>query len=83
MSVEKLKELREATHLTQAAFAKAMGVPLRTYENLESGRVDVRKVHLNAAKLAIIELLSDDEIGIINTPDDIGVLIERAYGNLG
>ncbi len=82
MSAEELKALRNATHLTQASFAKVMGVPLRTYENLESGRVDVRRVHLNAAKWAIVELLSDDDLGIIAAPDDIAVAVERAAGNL-
>lgn len=82
MSSEELKALRDATHLTQASFARAMGVPLRTYENLESGRVDVRRVHLNAAKWAIVELVSKDEFGIITAPDDIAVIVEQASGNL-
>ena len=36
MSV-KLKQLREAVGMTQAAVAKAAGVPLRTYQTWEQG----------------------------------------------
>lgn len=82
MSAEKLKALREATHLPQRLFAEAMGVPLRTYENLESGRVEVRRVHLNAAKWALVELITTDDLGIVDVPDDIQLAIERAAGNL-
>lgn len=82
MSAEELKKLRDATHLTQRDFARAMGVPLRTYENLESGRVEVRLVHLNAAKLAIIELIAEDDLGLISVPNELAVLVERAAGNL-
>lgn len=82
MSAEELKALRDSTHLNQRQFAAAMGVPLRTYENLESGRVDVRRVHINAAKWAITELLTEDDIGLIMTPDDVALTIERAAGNI-
>lgn len=82
MSAEKLKALRDATHMTQRDFAKSMGLPLRTYENLESGRVDVRLVHLNAARWAIVHLKADDDIGLVDVPDDIALVVERAVGNL-
>lgn len=82
MSAEKLKALRELSHQTQASFAKAMGVPLRTYENLESGRVEVRRVHLNAAKWAVVEFKAGDDMGFIETPEDIWLTIEQAASNL-
>jgi transcriptional regulator with XRE-family HTH domain len=82
MSGEELKALRNAAHLNQRQFAAVMGVPLRTYENLESGRVDVRLVHLNAAKWAIVELLSGDDLGFVTAPDDIAVIIEQAAGRI-
>lgn len=82
MSADKLKALREATHLSQKMFAQAMGLPLRTYENLESGRVPVRAVHLNAAKWAIVDMVATDELGLVTVPDDIHLAIERAAGNL-
>lgn len=81
MTADDLKALRVATHLTQKDFASAMGVPLRTYENLESGRVEVRRVHINAARWAIVELKADDEFGTIDVPDDIAVTMERAANN--
>ncbi|MBO0129156.1 helix-turn-helix domain-containing protein [Agrobacterium burrii] len=82
MSGEELKALRNAAHLNQRQFAAVMGVPLRTYENLESGRVDVRLVHINAAKWAIVELLSGDDLGFVSAPDDIAVIIEQAAGRI-
>ncbi|MDH6294659.1 helix-turn-helix domain-containing protein [Agrobacterium fabrum] len=82
MSAEELKALRNAAHLNQRQFAAVMGVPLRTYENLESGRVDVRLVHINAAKWAIVELLSGDDLGFVTAPDDIAVIIEQAAGRI-
>lgn len=51
-----LREMRESTGLSQAAFGRAMGVPLRTYQNLELDRVPVREIHLNAARYALLVL---------------------------
>lgn len=51
-----LKQLRNRTGLSKALFAAKMGVPLRTYENLESGRSPVREVHLNAARWAVLQV---------------------------
>jgi transcriptional regulator with XRE-family HTH domain len=56
MIINQLALLRAFSRMSQAGFAKAMGVPLRTYENLESGRTPVREVHLQAARMAIVQL---------------------------
>ncbi len=51
-----LARLRAQARLSQSAFAKAMGVALRTYEDLENGRSQVREVHLQAARMVIVQL---------------------------
>lgn len=63
MKINQLALLRAHSRLSQPAFAKAMGVPLRTYENLESGRSRTREVHLQAARMALVQL-------VILRPDD-------------
>ncbi|MVA71476.1 hypothetical protein GOZ81_10355 [Agrobacterium vitis] len=42
----------------------------------------VRRVHLNAAKWAIVELLNGDDSDLVDAPNNIAVAIERAAGNL-
>lgn len=49
---EELEGLRRDTGLTQKEFAKRMGIPLRTYEDILSKK-RVRQVHLNAAQWAM------------------------------
>ncbi|WP_019567252.1 DNA-binding transcriptional regulator [Agrobacterium sp. 10MFCol1.1] len=82
MSAEELKALRQSTCMSQKDFSIAMGLPLRTYENLESGRVDVRQVHMNAAKWAIVEILAQNHPGLIHAPDEIVLTVQRAAGNI-
>lgn len=80
---EQLKEIRMQTGLVQKAFALEMGVPLRTYENLESGRSEVRQVHLNAAKWALLMMISEDDvIGITKTPPEFREIITKAFHNM-
>lgn len=55
-NLKSLQLLRVQTGLSQRAFAKMMGVPLRTYENLESGRTPTREVHLQAARMALVQM---------------------------
>jgi len=45
-----LRGLRQRLGLTQSEMAEAMGVKLRTLEDLEAGRWRVREIHLNAAR---------------------------------
>ncbi|WP_337183842.1 helix-turn-helix transcriptional regulator [Shinella sp.] len=78
MTAEALKAIREATHLSQRAFADSMGVPLRTYEDLEGGKTTVRPVHLNAARWALVQLLAGDDVGLVSTPDDLAEIIRNA-----
>jgi transcriptional regulator with XRE-family HTH domain len=65
MSV-RLKEMREAAGLTQAAVAAAAGVPLRTYQTWEQG---VRTPLIDAAaKVAEALDVSLDDIAGIGPP---------------
>lgn len=55
---EELEQWRKSTGLSQKEFAKLMGVPLRTYEDLISKK-RVRPVHISAAKWACVSLFFD------------------------
>lgn len=82
MSIDELKELRRLSCMTQRDFAMAMGVPLRTYENLENGRSEVRQIHLNAARWALAKALAADETGVIVSGRAIEDVIRKAASNL-
>ncbi|TBE49189.1 XRE family transcriptional regulator [Rhizobium ruizarguesonis] len=82
MTAEKLKAIRNATRLPQRAFALEMGVPLRTYEDLESGKSTVRPIHLKAATMALIETMAIDDIGMVDMPRDVAEIIKNAYKNM-
>lgn len=62
-SEELLKYYRTGANLTQAEFAEVMGVPFRTYQDLEAGKTTVRPVHLNAARWGLIVLASKSPLG--------------------
>lgn len=47
-----LKNIRIYSGSTQSQMAEAMGLPLRTYEDLEAGRSQLRPVHEKAALYA-------------------------------
>jgi len=51
-----LKEFRTARGFSQQQMATAMGMPLRTYEDLEAGRAALRPVHVNAARYSAWQL---------------------------
>ena len=53
-----LAQIRRGLKVSQAVMAEAMGVPLRTYEDLEAGRAATRPVHLQAASYATLTLLA-------------------------
>lgn len=50
--VDRLKELRRDLGLSQAQMADKMGLPLRTYEDIEAERSKIRPVHMRAAIMA-------------------------------
>jgi hypothetical protein len=49
-----LKSVRKGLGFTQAVMADEMGVPLRTYEDLECGKSGLRTVHMNAVGFAVL-----------------------------
>ena len=74
---ELLRKMRSGALLTQARMAELMGVPLRTYEDLEAGRSTVRKIHANAALFALIQNAADGR-GAADLPSDLNDLTKRA-----
>lgn len=54
-----LRALRESFDQTQASFANFMGVPFRTYQDLEAGKTALRPVHIRAAEMAALQLACD------------------------
>ncbi|MDR9781608.1 helix-turn-helix domain-containing protein [Rhizobium redzepovicii] len=90
MSYNELAAMRKELGLTQADMADRMGVPFRTYQDLEAGKSAVRPIHLKAAayarKLERKEI-DDDDVMIVHPfhvgPD--GMLDDepavRVYGN--
>jgi transcriptional regulator with XRE-family HTH domain len=67
MFAENLKRLRAAAGLTQATFAEAAGLPLRTVQNWEQGhrepRLDMILPLARALGVTADELLADEEPG--------------------
>jgi len=51
-----LERLRKEHHITQKKMAAYMGLPIRTYEDLEHGRSRFRPIHQHAFDMAIIRL---------------------------
>ncbi|WP_455271217.1 helix-turn-helix domain-containing protein [Rhizobium herbae] len=79
MTTNQLKQLRELTPFSQAGFAKEMGVPLRTYEDLESGRTQVRAVHVNAAIWAVVKAAANEPVFTTTTlPDGVADILKAA-----
>lgn len=72
-----LKDLRAEMRVTQTEFATAMGMPLRSYQDIESGKNPVRPVHVAAAKWAAIELADKAGKGCDFLPVTIGDTIKR------
>lgn len=78
-----LKTLRIGSGKSQAAFAHAMGMPLRTYENLESGSTAVRPVHICAAYWALIRLAAESDLKIDFLPLNVAAIVREAAKEKG
>lgn len=61
MNSEELKSLREALGVTQATMSTAMGMPLRSYQDIEAGKNPVRPIHVCSARWANIKLSATSE----------------------
>lgn len=75
-----LRDLRDSVGVTQSTMAEHMGVPLRTYEDLEAGHSKIRPVHLNAARWAIVTICGDAAISRGPMPLEIIQAIGSATG---
>lgn len=83
MSAELLRAYRAAISLSQREFAALMDIPLRTYENLESGVNEVRGVHLAAARWAIVERARRAPLILLDGPaKEAAQAIKEAAGHL-
>lgn len=54
-----LATMRNIAGLTQQEFAHRMGVPFRTYQDLEANVSKTRPVHIKAAERAMLKLASE------------------------
>ncbi|PND29055.1 helix-turn-helix domain-containing protein [Sinorhizobium sp. M4_45] len=81
MTGNALKQLRNWVPLTQAAFAEEMGVPLRTYEDLETGKTAVRPVHIQAGKWAVLKTTADGIKGA-HLPNELADVAAKALENV-
>ena len=48
--------LRNCAGISQARMAELMGLPLRTYEDIEAGRSQFRPVHRAAGEMALLRV---------------------------
>lgn len=75
-----LRYWRNGANLTQAQFAMAMGVPLRTYEDLENGKAAVRPVHEAAACWALVKLAAENPLKMGFLPPEIQAVVKNLQG---
>lgn len=50
---------RHMARVSQARMAEEMGIPIRTYEDIESGRTKYRPIHKVAAEMARIKIAAE------------------------
>ena len=60
-----LLNYRKRAGATQTEMANAMGMPLRSYQDVESGKNPFRPIHAKAADLAMITLAIEKEDSLI------------------
>jgi DNA-binding XRE family transcriptional regulator len=54
--IRSLSDYRKTFGATQAEMAVAMGLPYRTYQDIESGKVAFRLIHRQALDIALLNL---------------------------
>lgn len=72
-----LKEFRQTLDVTQAQMAEAMGMPLRSYQDIEAGINPVRPIHVKAAQFAAIVFASNGR-GRDVLPIELQTLVDQA-----
>lgn len=73
---EDLKALRESFNVSQATFASFMGVPFRTYQDIESGQTQLRPVHIRAAEMAALQLACD-QLRFDLLPEKLQIMLQN------
>lgn len=57
---------RHCAGVSQARMAEMMGMPIRTYEDVEAGRSAFRPIHIAAANMAILQIaVEKNDLGIL------------------
>jgi DNA-binding XRE family transcriptional regulator len=75
--------------VTQARMAEEMGLPLRTYEDIEAGRTKYRPIHRIAGEMALIKIAVEKrDVAIIpmgswETVGKAGKLVSDQLGREG
>jgi len=76
---DRLKRLRLDLGLSQIMMADKMGLPLRTYEDIEAGRSKVRPIHMRAAMMAaLIVAHAEDDTSLI--PSEMSDIVQWLTG---
>jgi len=77
MTALTLEQYREKANVSQSVMAEAMGIPLRTYEDIASGKAKYRPIHVSAAIYASIKLAVQKQDGNI-MPAGVADLVKAA-----
>lgn len=77
-----LADYRKLAGVTQAEMAMHMGVPFRTYQDIEAGKVSFRDLHANAARWALIKIAVAKEDASM-FPEGIAEVVAAAAALLG
>lgn len=72
-----LKDFRVSFGATQHRMAQLMGMPLRSYQDIEAGANPVRPIHVKAALFAAIVLAAEGN-GYRDLPFELGELVRQA-----
>lgn len=81
---DRLEGIRRSLNQNQREMAELMGLPLRTYEDLEAGRSEVRPVHLNAARYAAVQLAAQrapNAAWPVEVSDAVAIAYEHLFGS--
>lgn len=79
--LDEIEGIRQSLELTQGSMASLMGMSVRGYEELASGRTQVRHLHVAAARQAAIEYaVSAGLVGQL--PEHLCVFIREAAAAL-
>jgi len=70
--------LQVKANVTQAQMATAMGIPLRTYEDIVAGRSKLRAIHIQAAEYALLEMARERGDISILTPALADLVLDLA-----